>query len=49
MLKDTVAYKILLRVSWILLYQYYYAINCGVVPPPTPFGNRLVLVVVAKL
>lgn len=49
MFKDAVAYKILLRVSWMLLYWYYRSINYGVVHPPTPFGNSLVLIVAAKL
>jgi len=47
--KDTLTYKIWPRVCWILLYQYYYSINYSVIPPPTPFGNKLVLIVVAKL
>lgn len=48
MFKDATSYKVLLRVSWILLFCSYCSINYSLVSPPTPFENRFVLIVLSK-
>lgn len=46
--KDAVPYKVLLRVSWILLFCNY-SVNYSLLCSLTPFDNRFVLIVQCQI